>query len=491
MDRPLDIPSALNQVCRTDFQAFVERVFATLDPGETLERGTYLPVLCDHLARVERGEIKRLLVTIPPRHLKSVTASIALPAWVLGRDPTKRILTVSYASDLTADHSRNFLKVVRSGWYAHVFPDTALNVERNTVREYRTRQNGFRLGSSLGGTLTGLGGDLIIIDDLMKAADARSPVARERARHFYGNTLVSRLNNKAAGSIIAVQQRLHEEDIAAYLQGLGFDHLNLPAIAEERQEFRLSSGQVFVRQPGDLLKPRSEPREILDEIRVGMGGPDFEAQYQQNPTPPDSALIEWNRIQTYEEAPPRDRILHVVQSWDTALSDGPKSDYSVCTTWGFHNDSWLLLEVKQVRKLYADLLALVRSERKRWQTDTILVENAGVGIALLADLARDLRCTSEPDHHAPSCARQAITPKMSKEDRLTVSVERLYSGKIRFPQSAPWLASLKREMTGFPYLAHDDQVDSVTQFAHWVMNRNARAAVLAKGSRRPDPARRR
>jgi predicted phage terminase large subunit-like protein len=491
MHRPLDISSALNQVCRTDFQAFVERVFATLNPSATLERGTYLPVLCDHLARVESGDIKRLLITIPPRHLKTVTASIALPAWVLGRDPTKRILTVTYARDLTTDHSRDFLKIARSGWYAHVFPETAMNVDRDTVREYRTRHNGFRLGSSLGGTLTGLGGDLIIIDDLMKAADARSPGARERARHFYGNTLVSRLNNKSAGSIIAVQQRLHEEDLAAHLLGLGFEHLNLPAIAEERQEFRLSTGRVYIRNPGDLLKPESEPLEILGEIRAGMGGPDFEAQFQQNPTPPDSALIEWNRIQTYEEAPPRDRILHVVQSWDTALSDGPKSDYSVCTTWGFYNDSWLLLEVKQVRKLYADLLALVRRERKRWQTDTILVESAGVGIALLADLARDLRCQSEPEHHAPSCARQAIVPKMSKEDRLTVSVERLYSGKVKFPVTAAWLPALKREMTGFPHLAHDDQVDSVTQFVHWMMARNGRVVSERSDRPRPNPPRRR
>jgi predicted phage terminase large subunit-like protein len=166
----------------------------------------------------------------------------------------------------------------------------------------------------------------------------------------------------------------------------------------------------------------------------------------------------------------------VVQSWDTALSDGPKSDYSVCTTWGFHNDSWLLLEVKQVRKLYADLLAMVRRERTRWRTDTVIVENAGVGIALLADLSRDFRCLSAPEHNAPTCERRAFTPTMSKEDRLVVGAERLYSGKVRFPQTAPWLANLKREITGFPHLAHDDQVDSVTQFLHWVMGRTARAA---------------
>jgi hypothetical protein len=322
MTTPADIPAALSELCRRDFQVFVERVFATLDPAAELERAPYLEILSDYLARAERGEIRRLLITIPPRHLKSIATSVALPAWMLGRDPTRRILTVSYANDLTKEHSRNFQKVISSGWYAHTFTDTALSIERNTIAEVRTRQNGFRRGASFGGSLTGFGADTIIIDDLMKAADARSPVQRENVRHFYGNTLVSRLNDKSQGTIIAVQQRLHEDDLAAHLQTMGYEHLNLPAIAEDRQVFALSTGRVHVREPGDLLKPRTEPRVILDEFRQAMGGSDFEAQYQQNPTPPDSALIEWSRIKTYEEAPPRERLQYVVQSWDTAFTTG-------------------------------------------------------------------------------------------------------------------------------------------------------------------------
>lgn len=489
MRDPLTIGGALNELCRTDFQVFVERVFATLDPAATLERSAYLEILTDYLARVERGELKRLLITIPPRHLKSIATSIALPAWALGRDPTRRIITVSYAKDLTTEHSRNFQKIMRSGWYANVFPDTATNVERDAIAEFRTRQNGFRRGASLGGSLTGFGGDMIIIDDLMKAADARSPVERERVRHFYGNTLVSRLNDKSTGTIIAVQQRLHEDDLAAYVLTMGFEHLNLPAIAEERQEFRLSTNRIFVRQPGDLLKPRTEPRPILDEFRSAMGSSDFMAQYQQNPTPPDSALIEWDRISTYTEAPPRDRILQVVQSWDTALSDGPKSDWSVGTTWGFHDGRWLLLDLVRVRDLYADLLARVRRERSRWQADRIIVENAGVGIALLADLARDHRCVGDVRHHAPTCAREAHTPTMGKAERLVAGVDRLYSGKVCLPENAPWLPVLKRELLGFPNLTHDDQVDSVTQFLHWVMGRHARVATSTTKGRREAGAR--
>jgi predicted phage terminase large subunit-like protein len=491
MTTPADIPAALSELCRRDFQVFIERVFATLDPAAELERAPYLEILSDYLARAERGEIRRLLITIPPRHLKSIATSVALPAWMLGRDPTRRILTVSYANDLTKEHSRNFQKVISSGWYAHTFTDTALSIERNTIAEVRTRQNGFRRGASFGGSLTGFGADTIIIDDLMKAADARSPVQRENVRHFYGNTLVSRLNDKSQGTIIAVQQRLHEDDLAAHLQTMGYVHLNLPAIAEERQVFALSTGRVHVREPGDLLKPRTEPRVILDEFRQAMGGSDFEAQYQQNPTPPDSALIEWSRIKTYEETPPRERLQYVVQSWDTAFTDGPKADFSVCTTWGFHNDAWLLLDVQRARLSYPDLLARVRRERKAWQTDTIIVEKASTGHALLDDLARDHRGLSEPEHHAPQCNRFASQPTMSKEERLVVGVERLYSGLVKLPQHARWLPELKREMMGFPHLVHDDQVDSVSQFLLWVKQRQGRAAVQTQASKPTASARRR
>lgn len=491
MPEPTDIASAVNDLCRTDFQVFLERTFATVDPAAQLERSFYLEVLADMLASVERGEKRRLLVTIPPRHLKSIAASIALPAWALGRDPTRRILTVSYAQDLTREHSRNFQKVMRSGWYAHVFPETAQNVERDTILEYRTRQNGFRRGASLGGTITGLGCDLMIIDDLMKAADARSPLLRERARDFYGGTLSSRLNNKALGAMLAVQQRLHEDDLAAHLLEIGFEHLNLPAIAEERQVFDLAGGRRHVRERGDLLKPQSEPRPVLDELRRVMGGPDFMAQYQQNPTPPESALIEWDRIQTYAEAPPRERLLHVAQSWDTALSDGPKSDYSVGTTWGYHDGSWLLLDVVRTRLSYSDLLARVRRERTSWRADTVIVESAGMGISLLADLSRDHRCLSAPEHHAPTCERHGYTPKIGKEERLAVGVDRLYSGTVRLPERAPWLPELKREMLGFPNLTHDDQVDSVTQFLHWVVERRGRGAAARQRDARPDGPRRR
>jgi predicted phage terminase large subunit-like protein len=252
------------------------------------------------------------------------------------------------------------------------------------------------------------------------------------------------------------------------------------------QEYRLSTGKLFRREVGDILKPLTEPRERLDEQRAGMGGPTFQAQYQQNPTPLESALIEWDRIQTYKERPPRDELEAVVQSWDTAMADSPRANFSVGTTWGYYRGAWLLLDLVRVRLQYPDLLAKVRFERGRWRPDTILVEMASTGGPLLADLGRDLRGLSERQHHARWCGRIAMQPKVGKEERLATQVERLYSGHARFPVKAEWLPELKREMLAFPGGSYDDQVDSVSQFLEWSVSHLARRRMSADG-RRCDP----
>lgn len=477
---------AVNALCRRDFQAFVERVFRTVAPASQLERAPYLEVLCDHLAQAARGDIKRLLITIPPRHLKTITASVALPAWVLGHNPGRQIMSLCYADPLARKYSDQFRSVMRSRWYARVFPETAASITKDTATELKTRQHGSRLGTTLGGAVTGFGGDMLIIDDLLKGESVNSLADRERVQNFYSNTLMSRLDNKAEGSIIAIQQRLHEDDLAGHLLRIGgFVHLNLPAIAEERQVYPLSNGRVWTREVGDVLKPQTEPIVVLDDLRASMGNRDFQAQYQQNPTPLESALLEWHRIQTYDERPARSEVESVVQSWDTAMADNPRSNFSVCTTWGYHRGSWLLLDLVRERLLYPDLLAKVRYERKKWRADVILVERAATGIPLLDDLARDMRCLSAPEYHAPGCARIGVQPRIGKEERLAAQIERLYSGHACLPAEARWLPDLKRELLTFPSATYDDQVDSVSQFLEWSMGRGGRTATRRDDGPRP------
>lgn len=483
---PPGIHMAADALCRLDFQAFVERVFHLLDPGKPLERAYYLDAMCFQLQRLAKGEIRRLIITVPPRHLKSITTAVAFPAWLMGHKPGARIVCASYGQELALTHARNFRKVIRSGDYAGVFPGTAGSFIRDAEAQPTTAQGGFRLAVSMGGTLTGLGADLLIVDDLMKASDAHSPTERLKGQRWFEETMVSRLDDKSDGKIVVIQQRLHEDDLVGFLlEKGGFVHLNLPAIAEQAMEHALSFDRTYRRPVGDILNPGREGAEVLEQLRGEMGSRAFAAQYQQNPTPSDSELIRWEKIQTYDEAPPRERMQCVVQSWDTALADHPRADYSVGTTWGYYDRFWHLLDVVRVRLPYPELLAKVRYERNRWRADAIIVEKTGTGVVLLHDLSSDMRGLSDREHHAPWCARFGAVPKISKEERLAAQVERLYAGKARFPVEAPWLEEFRRELVTFPGSKYDDQVDSVSQFLEWASDHRGRR--MLGGDERPNP----
>jgi predicted phage terminase large subunit-like protein len=472
---PIPVEDFLFIRARDDFGAFLELTFAHLNPGVALARGWYLSAMIQALSEVADGSNRRLQITVPPRHLKSIATTVAFSAWMMGRDPTYKIICASYGQELSSNLSRDFRKVVTSVWYGRVFPVTATSIVRDTDTEVRTRQGGFRFATAVGSTVTGYGADLIIIDDLMKAADASYPEARARAQRFVDESLFTRLNDKATGAVIAIQQRLHEDDVSAHLTAKGgYRHLDLPSIAIRDEIIPLTRGRTHVRRIGDVLNPDREPMSVLDEIRVGLGTRAFEAQYQQNPTPADGDIIRWDRIQFHDDNPidylTRDgrRLLHkVVISWDTADTVSPTADYSVGTVWGNDGRAWKLLDLIRVRRAYSDLLARVRFERNRWQADLIIVEAAGVGRAILDSLSRDTRRLSEPEHHAPSCTRLAGSSRLSKAERFATASEPLYSGKVLLPRTAPWLDDLRKEMMCFPNGRHDDQVDSLSQFVNW------------------------
>lgn len=469
---PLPPSDFFHALARRDFEVFLELCFRQLNPGTELSRGWYISAMCQALLEITDGSSKRLQITVPPRHLKSITTTVAFSAWMMGRGTDYKIICASYGQELSSSLSREFRKVITSAWYAKVFPETARSITRDTDTEVRTRQGGYRFATAVGGAVTGFGADLIIIDDLMKAADASFPEARARAQRYVDESLMSRLNDKASGAVIAIQQRLGEDDVSAHLTNKGgFNHLDLPAIAVRDEIIRLTHGRTHARRIGDVLNPEREPRSVLEQIRLDLGPRAFEAQYQQNPTPPDGDYVKWDRIQRYDKAPERSRLTRIVHSWDCAASPAPTADYSVGTVWGLHGASWLLLDLIRARLDYPDLLARVRSERTRWRADVIIVEKASSGIGLLQDLTRDMRCMSDPAHHAPWCLRLAGDSRQPKAERLYSGMDRLYSGLARFPREAPWLEDLRREMMSFPNARNDDQVDSISQFlAYGVRN---------------------
>jgi hypothetical protein len=324
----------LQAILRRDFYAFNQKAFDILSPGQIFVPDWCVDSLTHHLELVRQGKIKRLIINMPPRSLKSMTTSVAFPAFVLGHDPTQRIICASYSGELAHKLSNDFRAVVASPWYRSLFPETRIGRYKDSETEIEFTRRGTRLATSTGGTLTGRGGNLIIIDDPLKPLDALSETKRRGANEWFLNTVLSRLDDKRSGAIVIVMQRIHMDDLTGFVlsQSDEWTTLSLSAIAEVSETISLSRGRTYVRQLGEVLAPEREPREVLEEMRRQLGSDLFSAQYQQAPVPPGGAMIKRSWVRRYSEHPPETTGRFVVQSWDTASKGGPDNDWSVCTT---------------------------------------------------------------------------------------------------------------------------------------------------------------
>jgi predicted phage terminase large subunit-like protein len=403
-----------------------------------------------------KGKIKRLLICLPPRHLKSLLASVAFPAWNLGHDPSRRIICASYSIDLAAKLAGDSRAVMESSWYREAF--LRLQLANASELELVTTAKGFRLTTSVGGTLTGRGGDVIVIDDPLKAGDAASEPRRTAVNDWFRNTLYSRLDNKAEGVIIVVTQRLHVDDLVGYLLSTGepWEVVQLPAIAIADERYELTDGTVFVRRAGTALHPEREPLEVLEGIRRTLGSYEFAAQYQQEPIPLEGGMIKAAWLRRYGVTPERQSGDLVTQSWDMASKSGELNDYSVCTTWLRCGQEHYLLDVFRARLDYPDLRRAVVALKQRFMADAVLIEDKGSGTQLIQDLRAEGQVRPIP-----------IVPQGDKETRKYTQTPKLEAGLVLLPEQAHWLADFLGEVLAFPRGRHDDQVDAMAQYLAW------------------------
>ena len=473
---PLEL-GALAAARRQRLSVFLLKAFETLHLGENpLECGWYIQSMCHALEQIEGGEERRLVITVPPRHLKSVTASVAFVAWALGRDPTLKVMVASYSQELSRHHAVQCRILLEAAWYQRLFPETRISDGGNRALEVVTTKGGVRKGVSVGSSVTGFGADLIIVDDCMKADEVKSAIAREEVKNWFGNTLYTRLNDKRFGRIVSIQQRLHEDDLPAMLLERGYRHLNLPAIAEREEDVPIGPNRVHRRVVGDLLNPARENQAALDEIRRDVGPAVFSAQYQQDPVVPEGNAIRMEWFKTYDAMPERTFFTKVVQSWDTAMSAAPTSDWSVCTTWGFNTDQWYLLDVYRNRLDFPDLRNEITRLWRDWEPDRVLIEDASAG----KSVAQDIRLSRL---FIPILCK-AVTDKVS---RFTGCFGEIEAGHILLPKSAPWLDAFRHELKAFPVGRHDDQVDSVSQFISY--QKKNRAWVITHFGKNGRPGR--
>ena len=396
-------------------------------------------------------------MNVPPRHLKSIIFSVALPAFLLGLDPTKRIVCVSYSNDLATKHANDFRAVMNSVWYRRIFPNTRISREKDTQGETMTTARGYRLATSLGGTITGRGAHLVVMDDPQKPEEALSEASRNYAAQWFDTTLLSRLDSKSKGAVILVMQRLHEDDLAGCLLEKGdWQHLKISAIAVQDERIQIGPRRTVRRKAGTVIDARRETLGDLEKLKKSMGTLYFSAQYQQEPIPLEGNLIKREWFKECDIAPTYTYGDTLVISIDTAMKGEQLADFSVATVWLARGDHSFLIDLSRERVDYPALRHAVGRLREKHPNATLLIEDKGSGTSLIQEL------------RVNNVGVIPINPEGDKQTRCAAIAAQFEAGCVFFPKSAAWLDELKAELLGFPNVKYDDQVDSVTQALTWI-----------------------
>ncbi len=451
---------------RQDFIAFAEKAFDDLNPGTEYFHNWHIEVIAEALERCFTGKLRRLIINVPPRSLKSHMVSISFVAWILGHRPAAQLICASYAQDLADRLAIDCRSIIAADWYQDLFPNTRLAAGRQSIHDFMTTRKGSRLATSVGGVLTGRGADIIVIDDPLKPDEALSDTRRKIVNDWYDHSLFTRLNDKQRGCIILIMQRLHEDDLVGHVLKQGdWELLKFPAIAEDDENYcvqTLYGRKRFERRRGEALHADREPLEVLARLRDVLGEFNFAGQYQQAPSPVGGGMIkrQWFHSYTPQELPKEFAL--VFQSWDTANKSSELNDYSVCTTWGKLDHKLFLLDVLRKRLTYPDLRRAVKAHAEVYKASNILIEDKASGTQLIQDLIAD----------GVHCVKR-IEPKMEKVLRMHSVTSTIENGFVHIPEQAPWLPEYLHEMMVFPNGKFDDQADSTSQALDWAKERRS------------------
>ena len=412
-----------------------------MDPNYVYAK--HVSALVAHLEALERRDIQKLAVFMPPRHGKTYHVSERFPAWYLGRNARKHVILASYAAELAEANSRKARGLVSDDRWP--FPGVKVSEESAAVNRWHTSEGGGCIAAGVGGGLTGFGAHLLIIDDPVKdRASADSEAQRNLAWNWY--TDVARTRLMPGGVQLLAQTRWHEDDLAGrLLNSPGSSEwtiLTLPAVAMEDDQLG--------RQMGEALWPGAFPVEALPSVTKGeISKRAFEALYQQNPLP-DSGLIfkrEWFS-RRYRDLP---QLRSVIQAVDSAWKTGVANDYSAIATWGTDGIDYYLIDVWRGRAEFPRLRQIVAEQFAKHKPSAVLVEEAASGLAIIAEM--------KANSGLPIIA---VNVKGAKESRAEAVTPLFESGKVQLPEGQPWLDEWIAEHLRFPGGAHDDMVDTTS-----------------------------
>jgi len=431
---------------QTDFLAYVKHVW----PG--FIHGKHHSIMAKAFERVTAGELKRLIINMPPRHTKSEFASYLLPSWFLGKYPTKKVIQTSHTAELATDFGRKVRNLVDSDLYKTVFPNISLQSDSKAAGRWNTSHGGTYFAIGVGGAVTGKGADLLIIDDPHSEQEATlaeiNPEIYDKTYEWYTSGPRQRL--QPGGAIVVVMTRWSKRDLtgqvlkaAAQRGGDDWEVIEFPAILPS----------------GNPLWPGFWSLEELSALKEELPNAKWMAQYQQNPTSETSAIVKREWWQVWEdESPPCCEF--VLQSWDTAFEKTNRADYSACTTWGVFSrpddtglpqTNIILLNAFRKRMEFPELKKVALEQRDEWTPDSIIIEKKASGAPLIYEL------------RAMGIPVQEFTPVRGNDkiSRLNAVSDIFASGKVWVPNTQ-WAEEVIDEVASFPAGEHDDYVDSVS-----------------------------
>ena len=437
--------SLKREAAQKDFMAFAHEMW----PG--FIDGRHHKVMAKKFQDIADGKLKRLIINMPPRHTKSEFASYLLPAWFLGRYPGKKIIQSSNTAELATGFGRKVRNLVGSEQYARIFPNVALRQDSKAAGRWSTNHNGEYFAIGVGGTVTGKGADLLIIDDPHSEQEAK--LAQTNSEVFDSvyewYTSGPRQRLQPGGAIVLVMTRWSKRDLTG--------RIVQSAIDRDGDEWEIIDFPAIL-PSGKPLWPEFWSLELLEALKTELPLSKWNAQYQQQPTSEEGAIIkrEWWKVWEGEDPP---HCEFTIQSWDTAFQKNERSDYSACTTWGvFYNNedkndaNIILLDAVKRRMEFPELKETAFRYYKEWEPDAFIVEAKASGAPLIFEL------------RAMGIPVQEFTPTRGNDKiaRINAVSDLFASGKVWAPRTR-WAEEVVEEMASFPNSEHDDLVDSSTQ----------------------------
>lgn len=433
--------AVVREKAQASFMAFVKEMW----PG--FIHGRHHALMAKKFEEIAEGKLKRLIINMPPRHTKSEFASYLLPAWFLGKYPNKKVIQTSNTAELAVGFGRKVRNLVDSDQYAKIFPNVGLRADSKAAGRWATSHGGDYFAIGVGGTVTGKGADLLIIDDPHSEQEARlaqgDPSVFDGVYEWYTSGPRQRL--QPGGAIVVVMTRWSDKDLTGRVvksDSTEWEVIELPAILPS----------------GNALWPEFWSLPELEALKEELPAYKWNAQYQQKPTGEEGAIVKrdwWRRWE--RDRPPACEF--IIQSWDTAYSKSQRADYSACTTWGvFHlnedpsNVNIILLDAFKEKLEFPELKVAAKRFYDEWQPDSCIIEAKAAGAPLIYELRR------------MGVMVQDYTPTRGNDKfvRLNSVTDLFSSGKVWAPETR-WADEVIEEMARFPNAEHDDLVDSSVQ----------------------------